>query len=99
MAEKTKTYRIAGTPNPKYHTQQGKTWRDSRTHRERKEAIYNAIVEYLDKYGYSPSMREIAERCSILSISTIRVITLELEIEGRLERTGAPMRSIVPTGR
>lgn len=88
--------RLGAQPDPQYHVQQGSLWRDARTHDELKPVIYEALCQFWDENGYAPSYRELAKMAHVLSLSTVKIITLELEIQGKVRRTNAPMRMLVP---
>jgi SOS-response transcriptional repressor LexA len=71
-------------------------WRDERTRDEKLNAICDFVASFVSDQGYSPSYREIAKGTNTLSISTIEMMVAELVSDGRLERTKAPTRNIVP---
>lgn len=62
------------------------------------ERIYCAIYDYWNRYGYSPSTREIADACDVVSTNTINYHLNKLEKMGALTRVEAQPRTIVLTG-
>jgi SOS-response transcriptional repressor LexA len=58
------------------------------------EAIYSYIEAYIKEYQYSPSMREIADSCGEISLSTVSYHLDGLEAQGRISRSWYKSRSI-----
>jgi SOS-response transcriptional repressor LexA len=56
--------------------------------------VYEAIVAYVDRYGYAPSYRDIARACGISSTSRVRYWLDKLEAEGLITRRPGKARSI-----
>ena len=50
------------------------------------EKIYNYIVTYIQKHGYAPSYREIADEVDVASTSTVHAYLQELFECGLLEK-------------
>ena len=61
---------------------------------ERQNDICRFIIEYKNKYGYSPTQEEIAEGISI-SRSTLREHIDRMIKKGRITKTGNVARSII----
>lgn len=50
-----------------------------------KEKIYNYLIEYIKRYGYAPSVREIAKGIGLKSTSSVHNQLIKLEQDGKLE--------------
>lgn len=59
-----------------------------------KEKIYNFILKYIEKYGYAPSIREIAEGINLKSTSSVHNQLIKLEQDGKIEMRGNSPRAI-----
>ena len=57
------------------------------------EQIYTFIAAYIDEYGYSPSVREIATGCFVSTGAATRHVD-KLEAQGRIARVAGRARSI-----
>ena len=66
------------TKEEKYHVEKRKVMLD--------EKIYNYIVTYIQKHGYAPSYREIADEVDVASTSTVHAYLQELFEYGLLEK-------------
>jgi SOS-response transcriptional repressor LexA len=58
------------------------------------EKIYKFIEAYIKEHQYSPSLREIADACGKISLSTLSYHLDGLEAEGRIVRSWYKSRSI-----
>src|SRR5581483_5981671 len=52
----------------------------------RQQEIWNFLVEYVDRHGYPPTVREIGERVGLASPSTVHAHLANLERAGLLKR-------------
>lgn len=71
----------------------------SRVDRDRKQkekdiALFRQMRDYVNEYGYSPSIREIAEMCGLKSTSSAVMRVMKLQQRGWVHRTGYTARSI-----
>lgn len=57
------------------------------------EKVYTFVQTYIAEYGYSPSIREIAEGCYINKTYAVRYLDI-LEAQGRLTRQQGKARSV-----
>lgn len=64
------------------------------TPRIKSEIIYQYLRDYIRENGFSPSFREISIACEI-SIPTVQLCLMWLELQGRLRRRNGVARSIV----
>ena len=55
----------------------------------RQQEIWDFLVEYVDRHGYPPTVREIGERVGLASPSTVHAHLANLERAGLLRRTRA----------
>lgn len=62
----------------------------------REKQIYDFIVEYVDKNGYAPSIREVCKGLSIASTSTVQGYIKRLSEKGLLSRSEHKKRAIMP---
>lgn len=63
------------------------------------EKIYSYIEAYIKEHQYSPSIREIADSCGDISLSTVSYHLDGLETEGRIIRSWYKSRSIRLAGK
>ena len=66
---------------------------------ERQQQIWNYLVEYVDRYGYPPTVREIGERVGLASPSTVHAHLANLERAGLLRRDPTKPRALELIGR
>lgn len=60
-----------------------------------REAVYRAVVKFIDENGYSPSMRELCRMCGLASPSTVLTHLRMLQTMGRIQMAeGGRARSI-----
>ena len=52
----------------------------------RQQEIWNYLVEYVDRHGYPPTVREIGEQVGLASPSTVHAHLANLERAGLLKR-------------
>ena len=64
---------------------------------EKRQTILEFIKDYIEKKGYSPSIREIASRCKISSPSMAQYHLRILEHDGYIHRDPSVPRSIRPS--
>ena len=60
--------------------------------------VLTFVKAFLNNYGYSPSVRDIAKGCDIKSTSTVHTALNVLEQKGYITRDGGQSRSTVLTG-
>ncbi len=60
--------------------------------------VFAFVKAFLNNYGYSPSVRDIAKGCDIKSTSTVHTALNVLEQKGYITRDGGQSRSTVLTG-
>ena len=58
--------------------------------------VYEYLTEYVDKYGYSPSVRDITSALGFASPSTVHLYISRLEQKGYIEREHNKSRSLRP---
>ena len=58
------------------------------------QAVYDAVVAYIDEYGYSPSIPELAEQLGVWP-NAVKDHLIRLERDGWLTRQRRIPRSIV----
>src|SRR5689334_24021386 len=66
---------------------------------ERQQQIWNYLVEYVDRHGYPPTVREIGERVGLASPSTVHAHLANLERAGLLRRDPTKPRALELIGR
>jgi repressor LexA len=66
---------------------------------ERQQEIWNYLVEYVDRHGYPPTVREIGERVGLASPSTVHAHLANLERAGLLRRDPTKPRALALIGR
>ena len=65
----------------------------------RQQEIWNFLVEYVDRHGYPPTVREIGERVGLASPSTVHAYLANLERAGLLRRDPTKPRALELIGR
>ena len=65
----------------------------------RQQEIWNFLVEYVDRHGYPPTVREIGERVGLASPSTVHAHLANLERAGLLRRDPTKPRALELIGR
>ncbi|HZT90411.1 MAG TPA: transcriptional repressor LexA [Gaiellaceae bacterium] len=65
----------------------------------RQQEIWNYLVEYVDRHGYPPTVREIGERIGLASPSTVHAHLANLERAGLLRRDPTKPRALELLGR
>ena len=65
----------------------------------RQQEIWDFLVEYVDRHGYPPTVREIGEAVGLASPSTVHAHLANLERAGLLRRDPAKPRALELTGR
>ena len=65
----------------------------------RQQEIWNYLVEYVDRHGYPPTVREIGERVGLASPSTVHAHLANLERAGLLKRDPTKPRALELLGR
>jgi len=65
----------------------------------RQQEIWNYLVEYVDRHGYPPTVREIGEAVGLASPSTVHAHLANLERAGFLRRDPTKPRALELTGR
>jgi repressor LexA len=66
---------------------------------ERQQQIWNFLVEYVDRHGYPPTVREIGEQVGLASPSTVHAHLANLERAGLLRRDPTKPRALELIGR
>jgi repressor LexA len=66
---------------------------------ERQQQIWNYLVEYVDRHGYPPTVREIGEHVGLASPSTVHAHLANLERAGLLKRDPTKPRALELIGR
>jgi repressor LexA len=66
---------------------------------DRQQEIWNYLVEYVDRHGYPPTVREIGERVGLASPSTVHAHLANLERAGLLRRDPTKPRALELIGR
>jgi repressor LexA len=65
----------------------------------RQQEIWTFVVEYVDRHGYPPTVREIGEAVGLASPSTVHAHLANLERAGLLRRDPTKPRALELTGR
>ena len=65
----------------------------------RQQEIWNYLVEYVDRHGYPPTVREIGEHVGLASPSTVHAHLANLERAGLLRRDPTKPRALELVGR
>src|ERR1700751_6199883 len=65
----------------------------------RQREIWSFLVEYVDRHGYPPTVREIGEAVGLASPSTVHAHLANLERAGLLRRDPTKPRALELTGR
>src|SRR5437763_1167577 len=65
----------------------------------RQQEIWNFLVEYVDRHGYPPTVREIGEAVGLASPSTVHAHLANLERAGLLKRDPTKPRALELVGR
>ena len=65
----------------------------------RQQEIWNYLVEYVDRHGYPPTVREIGEEVGLASPSTVHAHLANLERAGLLRRDPTKPRALELIGR
>jgi repressor LexA len=66
---------------------------------DRQQQIWNYLVEYVDRHGYPPTVREIGEQVGLASPSTVHAHLANLERAGLLKRDPTKPRALELLGR
>ena len=66
---------------------------------DRQQQIWNFLVEYVDRHGYPPTVREIGEEVGLASPSTVHAHLANLERAGLLRRDPTKPRALELIGR
>jgi repressor LexA len=66
---------------------------------KRQREIFDFVVEYADKHGYPPTVREIGEAVGLASPSTVHAHLANLERAGLLKRDPSKPRALEVVGR
>jgi repressor LexA len=66
---------------------------------DRQQQIWNYLVEYVDRHGYPPTVREIGEQVGLASPSTVHAHLANLERAGLLRRDPTKPRALELIGR
>src|SRR6185437_12249393 len=66
---------------------------------DRQQQIWNFLVEYVDRHGYPPTVREIGEEVGLASPSTVHDHLANLERAGLLRRDPTKPRALELLGR
>src|SRR5437868_13100591 len=64
----------------------------------RQQEIWDFLVDYVDRHGYPPTVREIGERVGLASPSTVHAHLANLERAGYLRRDPTKPRALELTG-
>ena len=65
----------------------------------RQQEIWNFLIQYVDRHGYPPTVREIGEAVGLASPSTVHAHLANLERAGLLRRDPTKPRALELTGR
>ncbi|MDX6468721.1 MAG: repressor LexA, partial [Gaiellaceae bacterium] len=65
----------------------------------RQQEIWTFLVEYVDRHGYPPTVREIGEAVGLASPSTVHAHLANLERAGLLKRDPTKPRALELIGR
>lgn len=60
--------------------------------------VYDAIVGYIEEFGYSPSVRDLCRLCGISSPNGVNIHLAALESRGWITRNQRQARTIRPIG-
>ena len=60
----------------------------------RQQEIWNFLVDYLDRHGYPPTVREIGQKVGLASPSTVHAHLANLERAGYLRRDPTKPRAL-----
>ena len=66
---------------------------------DRQQQIWNYLVEYVDRHGYPPTVREIGEQVGLASPSTVHAHLANLERAALIKRDPTKPRALELTGR
>ena len=66
---------------------------------DRQQQIWNYLVEYVDRHGYPPTVREIGDEVGLASPSTVHAHLANLERAGLLRRDPTKPRALELIGR
>src|SRR5437763_7093856 len=66
---------------------------------DRQQQIWNYLVEYVDRHGYPPTVREIGEEVGLASPATVHAHLANLERAGLLRRDPTKPRALEILGR
>src|SRR5436853_5576067 len=66
---------------------------------DRQQEIWNYLVEYVDRHGYPPTVREIGEQVGLASPATVHAHLANLERAGLLRRDPTKPRALELIGR
>src|SRR5436305_15081728 len=66
---------------------------------DRQQQIWNYLVEYVDRHGYPPTVREIGVEVGLASPSTVHAHLANLERAGLLRRDPTKPRALELIGR
>jgi repressor LexA len=66
---------------------------------DRQQQIWNFLIEYVDRHGYPPTVREIGEEVGLASPSTVHAHLANLERAGLLRRDPTKPRALELLGR
>src|SRR5579864_3402009 len=72
---------------------------EARVLTDRQQQIWNYLVEYVDRHGYPPTVREIGEQVGLASPSTVHAHLANLERAGLLKRDPTKPRALELIGR
>jgi repressor LexA len=88
-------------PNTRSTGREGKAQRigGTRVLTARQQEIWNYLVEYVDRHGYPPTVREIGEQVGLASPSTVHAHLANLERAGLLRRDPTKPRALELIGR
>src|SRR6266581_3731452 len=64
----------------------------------RQQEIWDFLVDYVDRHGYPPTVREIGEQVGLASPSTVHAHLANLERAGYLKRDPTKPRALELTG-
>src|SRR5438067_12815540 len=65
----------------------------------RQQEIWDFLVDYVDRHGYPPTVREIGDAVGLASPSTVHAHLANLERAGLLKRDPTKPRALELTGR
>ena len=58
------------------------------------DEVYKYIQDYINEYGYAPTVREISSACGVKSTATVYEITERLHEQGLIKKTGKRNRAV-----